>query len=229
MKYILEAISKLDFRLRPIINNIVPFPINSYFYSNARKLFICLFANTNITPINIPNDANIKLWDINFNCPIFNAAGMFKKGEGYYVCAAMGAGAYIAGTTTYTQRNGNKKKGIKHPFMSYPYSKASSNWMGLPNQGHHFVANQISKIQKIKNCPIGISISESPETTDEMEKIKEVVEGIKLYEKANVDFIELNLSCPNVLHSSFPVEGCHVLANDGVVDTDIKNYNTDTA
>jgi dihydroorotate dehydrogenase len=195
--YIIEEISKLDSKCRPLINNLLPFPINSFVYSNARKWFINLFNRTNINPIYISDEFNVKLWDITFNCPIFNAAGMFKKGEGYYTCAKMGAGAYIAGTTTSTKRQGNKKKGIKHPFMPYPNSKSSSNWLGLPNPGHLFVANEITKIEKIKKCPIGISISENPDTMD----IKEVVEGMKLYDKAGVDFIEINLSCPNVQYN----------------------------
>jgi len=201
MKHLIEKLAKLDANIRPILNNNIPFPINSFFYSNARKLFIYLFANTKITPISIPNTP-LKLWDIRFNCPIFNAAGMFKKGEGYYTCANMGAGAYIAGTTTYTKRNGNKKNGLKHPFMPYPYSRASSNWMGLPNPGYFYIANKISKIQKNKNCPIGISIAEDTGITNEIQKIKDIIGGIKLFEKAGVDFIELNLSCPNVSHDS---------------------------
>ena len=193
----IERLAKIDAKYRPIINKF-PFPINSFFYSNARKIFVNLFSNAKINPIVIPDDFKIKLWDLDFNCGIFNAAGMFKRGEGYNVCAKMGAGGYIAGTTTFAKRIGNKKNGITHPFLPYSNSKSSSNWMGLPNPGHHFVANEISKIEKIKNCPIGISLSESPDIADGVRKIKEVVEGIKLYEKAGVDFIELNFSCPNV-------------------------------
>jgi dihydroorotate dehydrogenase len=198
--YIVEKISKLDSKYRHLINNLLPFPINSFFYSNARKLFIHLLDRTSIAPICIPDEFNVKLWDITFNCSVFNAAGMFKKGEGYYTCAKMGAGAYISGTTTYTKRKGNKKIGIKHPFIAYPNSKASSNWLGLPNPSHSYVANEIMKIEKINNCPVGVSVSENPDTTDEMQKIIEVVDGIKLYDKAGVDFIEINLSCPNVEH-----------------------------
>ena len=224
MSFFLENIAKLDERLRPIINNIVPFPVNSFFYSNARKIFITIFSNTKIPPINT-NNRITKLWDINFNCSIFNAAGMFKNGEGYYTSANMGAGAYIAGTTTYTKRNGNKKKGVTHPFMPYPYSQSSSNWMGLPNYGHHFVAKKISEIQKIKNCPIGVSISESPDNAEEIQKIKEVVEGIKLYEKAKVDFIELNLSCPNVQHSGNSIDSFMVDKLTYLSDNFLKNRN----
>ena len=200
--HIIEKTAKIDAKYRKLISNLLPFPVNSFFYSNARKLFINLLDKTNIASISIPDEFNVKLWDITFNCSIFNAAGMFKKGEGYYTCAKMGAGAYIAGTTTSAKRNGNKKNGVKHPFMPYPNSKASSNWLGLPNPGHLFVANKISKIEKIKKCPIGVSISENPDTDDEMQKIKEVVEGIKMYDKAGADFIEINLSCPNVKHNS---------------------------
>jgi dihydroorotate dehydrogenase len=211
MQYIVEGLAKLDAQFRSVISNVVPFPVNSYFYSNARKLFIKLLTSTKINPISIPEHSHIKLWNIDFTCPIFNAAGMFKNGEGYYTCAKMGAGAYLAGTTTYTARTGNKKYGMKHPFIPYPYSKAYSNWMGLPNYGHSHVANKISKIQKFKNCAIGISIAENPVPKNELKTIKEVIEGIKLYEKAGVDFIEVNLSCPNVIHNT--------CSNSNVIDT----------
>jgi len=123
---------------------------------------------------------------------------MFKNAEGYYTCAKMGAGAFLTGTTTSRLRLGNKTGLIKHPFFPYPNSKASSNWMGLPNKGHHYVANVISTIEKIPYCPIGASIAENPDTLDDVQRIDEIIEGILIYKKAGADFIEINFSCPNI-------------------------------
>lgn len=127
---------------------------------------------------------------------------MFKNAEGYNTVSNMGAGAFLAGTTTFYKRAGNKKLGIKHPFIPYSNSFSSSNWMGLPNAGHQATAKIISNIPKVKLCPIGASLAESPETLDEIEKTKELIEGMIMYDKAGVDFIELNFSCPNVVQHS---------------------------
>jgi dihydroorotate dehydrogenase len=197
-KTCIERIVQIEHKIRPAVTKVLPNRLITFLYSTSRKYVISQFAKAKLDEIKIPDSAKMKLWDIDFNCGLFNAAGMFKDGEGYYSCAKMGAGAYIAGTTTNFPRDGNSKHFVKHPFMPYPASRSSSNWMGMPNKGHEFVANELSKIQKIKNCPIGISIAGSPETVDEMEKVKGVVEGFKMFEKAGVDFIELNNSCPNI-------------------------------
>jgi dihydroorotate dehydrogenase len=124
---------------------------------------------------------------------------MFKYGDGYRISALQGAGAFLAGTTTALPRTGNKKNGIQHPFMPYPKSSTSSNWMGLPNPGHEVVARRLSQIDKIKGCPLGISIAASPEQTS-MDAADGIIRGMSLYDKGGVDFIELNESCPNVDH-----------------------------
>ena len=147
----------------------------------------------------IPDEFKRKLWGIEFNSPLFNAAGMFKKGEAYYTVASQGAGAYLSGTTTSKIRTGNKKNGFVHPVAPYIKSGIASNWMGLPNEGHAIVAERLSRLEKQKECPIGASISADPSQSG-LEAMNGVLEGLKLFTKANVDFIELNESCPNVDH-----------------------------
>lgn len=147
----------------------------------------------------LPDKVRRKFWGLDFNCPIFNAAGMFKKGEGYYTVASQSAGAYLAGTTTAGYRNGNSKNGITHPVATFLDSGIAANWMGLPNEGHEVVASRISRLEKQKGCPIGASISADPAQNGLM-SLNGVLEGFKLYSQAKVDFIELNESCPNVDH-----------------------------
>lgn len=192
---LLEYIVFIESKVRKC-NRFIPPGIVSFVYSDARKYIINSLVSSKITKRNIPESAKVKLWDIEFNSGIFNAAGMFKDGRGYNICANMGAGAFLAGTTTLTPRTGNKKNGILHPFMPYVYSKSASNWMGLPNKGHAAIAKKISKIDKIPGCPIGASISADPESISIASN--GVVEGLMLYEASGVDFIELNESCPNV-------------------------------
>lgn len=69
--------------------------------------------------------------------------------------------------------------------------------MGLPNPGHEVVANRLSKIERVKNCPIGISLSYDSVDTKEI-ALKNMVLGLEMYDRAGVDFIEINESCPNV-------------------------------
>jgi len=167
-------------------------------YSNQKKKILKRFSEDYINfDIQHEKIEPLKLWDISFGFPLFNAAGMFKKGESYYTIAKQGAGAYLSGTTTSSKRLGNFKNGVLHPFAPFPSSGASVNWMGLPNEGHQIVAKRLSQLQKIQNCPIGASLSASPEERG-IEGLENLKIGMDLYKEANVDFIEINESCPNV-------------------------------
>jgi len=191
-----EFIAKIEGRLRPIITKIRP-TLLVRIYSNSRRIFIRnLVKELPAKPIHIPETERLKLWDMEFGCGLFNAAGMFKYGEGYELCVSQGAGAYLAGTTTSKKRDGNYKDTL-HPFISYPKSGAASNWMGLPNEGHSTVAGRLAKIERKPFCPIGISVSADPGESG-IDTLKNLVEGMNQYVRAGVDFIELNESCPNV-------------------------------
>ncbi len=194
-----ELLAKSDAVFRPIVSKL-PARLNSAIYSNGRKLFLSKLANDLPETPFIPDSShNIKLWELNFGCGLFNAAGMYKLGEAYEVVARQGAGAYLAGTTTSQARLGNTKFGINHPFMPYSHSASASNWMGLPNEGHAVVAKRLAQIGHKKNCPIGISVSSAPELSGKG-ALDGLLEGFKLYDEAAVCFIELNESCPNVPH-----------------------------
>ncbi|MGA2297583.1 MAG: hypothetical protein ABSG15_08560 [FCB group bacterium] len=196
---IAEIISRFDYKLRPIISKLPP-AIVTKIYSSARKTFINRLSNEIPKNRYIPSPENNKLlWGIKFSSNIFNAAGMFKYGEGYYTSVAQGAGAYLAGTSTFLPRKGNEKEGVLHPFIAYPNSLASSNWMGLPNESHEVLAKGLSLIEKIDGCPVGASIAASPDETG-LDGLVGVLKGIEIFDKAGVDFIELNESCPNVPH-----------------------------
>lgn len=197
---LVEFLAKTDKLIRPYIVKYFPL-FSTKIYSLYRKDFLNLLIKSIPKKIHLSEDLNVKVWDISFNCNLFNSAGMFKNGFGYLLCYNQSAGAFLAGTTTYNIRLGNKKNNIEHPFIPLPKSKAALNWFGLPNDGHTIVANRLSQIEKKKNCPIGISISIDPEINENL-GMKYLIEGFKLYEKANVDFIELNESCPNVEHSN---------------------------
>jgi dihydroorotate dehydrogenase (NAD+) catalytic subunit len=89
------------------------------------------------------------------------------------------------------------KNGILHPFIPLPKSGVAINWMGLPNPGHSKVAKILSRIEKIRGCPVGASIAADPDASED-ERAEGLITGLMQYEKAGIDFIELNESCPNV-------------------------------
>ncbi|GAB1370042.1 quinone-dependent dihydroorotate dehydrogenase [Candidatus Kapaibacterium sp.] len=192
-----ERLAKLDGIMRPVLSNFSPkFYID--FYSKGRKEFLDRLVNETPKNIDVSSWSNpIKVWDIKFNNCIFNAAGMFKKGKGYEVVASQGAGAWLCGTTTSQPRMGNTKNGIVHPFVPLPRSGAAINWLGLPNDGHSAIAGTLKKIERIDGCPIGISVSSDPSESG-LHALKSLVEGMNNLAKQNIDFIELNESCPNV-------------------------------
>lgn len=196
---LIERLSETESYLRPLAFNF-PAGLVTRLYSSGKRKFLSEFVDD--TPVREYFKEISKpktLWDIEFNLPLFNAAGMFKYGYGYETCAIQGAGAFLAGTTTSKPRQGNIKNGIKHPFLPFPKSGLAVNWMGLPNEGHATVAKRLSKEVRIGKCPIGASLSKDPGASGK-EALEDLVEGIKLYDKAKVDFIEINESCPNVPH-----------------------------
>lgn len=194
-----EILALIDKSFRGLVVKIPPeFAI--YFYSNARRAFLNnLCKESQFKPYVPSKFLSRNYWGLNFATPLFNSAGMFKNGDGYELVMNQGAGAFLAGTTTSLPRKGNKRLDSLHPFAPYPKSKAASNWMGLPNIGHNAVAKKLSRIEKNPNCPIGISIAADPELK-EIDALNGIIDGLNAYNKANVDFIELNESCPNVVH-----------------------------
>ncbi len=194
-----DLIASVESTLRPMLTGLPP----KFFiklYSSGRKSFLKYLVKDLPGQRFLPlSEYRLKLWGLDFACGLFNAAGMFKLGEGYELCASQGAGAYLAGTSTYTPRVGNSLNGVTHPFCPYPHSGAASNWMGLPNNGHRWLAKQLSEIEKKPYCPVGVSLSGDPGLPDN-EVVSGLIEGFQLFDKADVDFIELNESCPNVSH-----------------------------
>ena len=188
-------------KLRPLVTQLPPEQVVSR-YSSGRLYFLSKLKDE------IPDEAysppeHLKrvLWGIEFRSPVMNAAGMFKNGECYVMVSRQGAGAYLGGTGTFNQRDGNKRDGIYLPFVPYPRSHSASNWLGLPNDGDPKNSERAAEIEKVDGCPVGWSVMGSPDFEGE-EKLQKLVEGMRLYEKANVDFLEINESCPNTQHGN---------------------------
>jgi len=195
----LEWVARLEHSVRPLLLKLPSRWILRQ-YSHNRSTFSARFAQEQPKLYSPPISEKRVLWGIPFQSGLMNAAGMFKNGEGYQVCAAQGAGGWLAGTTTAHPRAGNQKLGITHPFAPYPRSGAASNWLGLPNIGHKEMARILSSLEVKEGCPIGVSLSIDPSSSGQ-EALDELIQGMRTYQEAGVQFVEFNESCPNTEHS----------------------------
>ena len=199
MKLINKVYNKVEKQLPKIFSDLNLIKINSIGRKSYEKLFIHQkVAQQNI----IRNDLKCEMWGIKFRNKLCNSAGMFKNGEGYDVCANLGAGAYIGGTSTYNPRKGNSKENINLPFVRLTKSKITVNYLGLPNLGDEVLARKIYTERKVEGCPIGWSVMRSPDFSRE-EGEEKLVKSLFLYQaNPQIDFLEINVSCPNVKKSS---------------------------
>lgn len=192
----LRLVAGVDGVLRPQAVRLAP-RLAIRLYSKGRGPFLRSLVKAVPRPRVPPAYHSQELWGLTFRSPLGNAAGMFKNGEGYGLCAAQGAGFYLAGSSTALPRPGNREHGVTQPFAPYPRSGAASNFLGLPNDGDRLVARRLHGVERTSGCPVGASVSAPPELEGE-ERLKALVEGLKAYEEAGVDFLEVNESCPNV-------------------------------
>jgi dihydroorotate dehydrogenase len=193
----LERFASLEHRMRGVVSALPP-ALAVRLFSAGRTAFAKRFA------VDVPRERYVPpaqmavtAMGMTFRMPLWNAAGMFKNGEAYDVVSAQGAGAYVAGTTTSRVRAGTIRDGVKWPAVPYAHSHASSNWMGLPNAAHRTVASRLATLERVPGCPIGASVSAEPGLDADV-AVTELIDGMKMYADAGVDYIELNESCPNV-------------------------------
>ncbi len=185
--------------IRPLIIRMLSPKSTVKFYSRTRLNFLSILKEEMPSRFYAPpKNLSRELWGIDFRSPLMNSAGMFKNGECYELSFAQGAGAYLGGTGTWNHRLGNKKSGVYLPFTPYPKSHAASNWLGLPNDGDEINSFRAANLKRT-GIPIGWSIMGSPDFQGE-EKLKHLIKGMRRYEYASVDFIEINESCPNTSH-----------------------------
>lgn len=211
------ALARWEARLRPLLVRLPP-SLAVRLYSAGRERFLAGLVAERPEPYEPPAALERTLWGLRFRSPLGNAAGTFKRGEGYELAWRQGAGYWLAGTTTALPRTGNRGGGADRPFAPYPRSGAASNWLGLPNEGHEAVAARVEGIardERREGCPVGASLAAvggsgavgDPATAGgpdpaEDEALAGLVDGLRLYEEAGADFLEVNESCPNTGEAS---------------------------
>ncbi|MBI2793741.1 MAG: hypothetical protein HYX66_03710 [Ignavibacteria bacterium] len=207
---LIERVAQLEYLLRPLLSTLPP-SLTVKVFSRGRRWFVERFAEDDNTFVDdAPHRNSVKAWNLLFNRPIWNAAGMFKSGAGYSVVSRQGAGAFVGGTTTSRPRIGNRSNGYILPAVPYSRSASASNWLGLPNQGHAAVAKRLAAIEKVHGCPVGISVAAEPGLHED-DALPELVEGMFMFHDAGVDYIELNESCPNVEQKSASLLDEHLI------------------
>lgn len=192
------TLARLDAKLRPLAVRLPP-ALAVRLYSAGRRRFLDALVAERPEPYEPPRELSRTLWGLRFRSPLGNAAGMFKNGQGYELCWRQGAGYYLAGTTTAAARAGNRGGGAVQPFAPYPRSGAASNWLGLPNDGDEAVAARIAEVvrsERREGCPIGVSTAAAPGVPED-EALAGLLDGMRRFERAGVDFLEINESCPN--------------------------------
>lgn len=195
------TLASWESKLRLLVTKLPPRIVVSR-YSQGRLNFLAKLKEEVPSEVYVPSEGISKeLWGIKFRSPIMNSAGMFKNGECYGMVARQGAGAYLGGTGTWNPRTGNEKEGIFLPFVPYPRSHSASNWLGLPNDGDEVNSERAAQLERVSDTPVGWSIMGSPDYRGE-EKLRQLVQGMRLYAQAGVDFIEINESCPNTAHGA---------------------------
>jgi dihydroorotate dehydrogenase len=191
------SLARCERFLRPVLVKTLPPKFITKIYSKGRYHFLRTLCAEHPSPVEPPAHLARTLWGINFRSPLFNAAGLFKDGAGFDGAFALGAGAFLSGTSTANPRTGNAKAGIQLPFAPYPTSGAASNWLGLPGPGDKAIAALLKALPRKLGFPIGASIMGAPDIKDPSERLQRLIEGLWAYHAADVDFIELNESCPN--------------------------------
>jgi dihydroorotate dehydrogenase len=132
-----------------------------------------------------PKDPALRasLAGIELSNPVGLAAGFDKSCRHLDALGRLGFGYVIGGTITREPRAGNRKPRI----VRYPKRGSMTNAMGLPNPGAEAAARTLSRSPR--SGPRLASIADQDPG--------EVIPTHALLE-ANVDGVELNVSCPNV-------------------------------
>jgi dihydroorotate dehydrogenase len=132
-----------------------------------------------------PKDPALRasLAGIELSNPVGLAAGFDKSCRHLDALGRLGFGYVIGGTITREPRAGNRKPRI----VRYPKRGSMTNAMGLPNPGAEAAARTLSRTPR--SGPRLASIADQDPG--------EVIPTHALLE-ANVDGVELNVSCPNV-------------------------------
>ncbi len=130
----------------------------------------------------------MKIADITLSSPVMNAAcSVAKSPDDILALSQTRAGIVLIGSITLESREGNPEP---RWFVGDNYAL---NSFGMPNNGAAYYAENLPEmISTIHSSGKKVALSIAGFSTDEYVQLAEVAD------KAQVDFLELNLGCPNV-------------------------------
>ncbi len=196
-----EKLSHFDNKVRKSLAKVLPPHTFTKVYSKGRTPMLELLAEERPDSKTFYHKVNFN--DLNFSNDLGNAAGFDKDGELLAFNYQMGAGFGLVGTVLNEPHKGNVDNSLGlNPWVPLPFSNGAINSLGLPSKGVEEVVKNINNFRKehhSKLFPIGASIMGHPLQKGE-EKLNGTVNCLRrlLYD---VDFVEINESCPNVKHN----------------------------
>lgn len=131
--------------------------------------------------------------------PLFNGGGVVKSLEDVKLMSATAVGAVLAGSYTLEHRAGNSPDG-EVVYYHDEQTGITYNALGMPNKGLQAVASELPEmISIVHDHGKPFILNFAPVTAD---PVQEVIAMSRILAKANItnlDAIELNASCPNVV------------------------------
>lgn len=142
-----------------------------------------------------------RLWGYTFSNPVGLGAGFSKSGEAIPGLFNLGFSFIELGSTTPLPQNGNKRPRV----FRLESTQSIVNHYGLPNLGYNQVLrNIIQARQDGQKGFIGVSLAKGESTKTCLDETADFVLGSSIFGRSDlVDFITLNLSCPNVSTPSY--------------------------
>lgn len=139
-----------------------------------------------------PQLLQTSVWGLNFANPLGIAAGFDKQAQAIEGLLQMGFGFIEVGGVTPEPQLGNPKPRM----FRLPEDHAVINRYGLNSDGHDIVAARLTQFKAKTDIVgiIGVNIAKNTTSTDVIADYKSGVRNLG----ASVDFIVLNVSCPNV-------------------------------
>lgn len=127
---------------------------------------------------------NVDFLDSEFASPLILVSGVYTQNADFINCQKNGAGAITTKSYTYFPR-----KGHPAPVVA-KYNQGFINSVGLRNAGIAEAKKQVKELNKILTIPVLVSIFDT--------NVKNFAQLVLHLLPLKPEFIELNLSCPNV-------------------------------
>jgi dihydroorotate dehydrogenase len=148
-----------------------------------------------LAPMDVASNSSLlqtTVWGLNFTNPLGVAAGFDKQAQAMQGLLQMGFGFVEVGGVTPLPQAGNPKPRM----FRLTEDSAVINRYGLNSDGQDIVAGRLSRFKNQAQAHGVVGVNIAKNTTSE-DLIGEYKKGVQNF-ASNVDFIVLNVSCPNV-------------------------------